>query len=65
MTDAQGALRTEDAATAATAVEELIDLACEMRGYDYFRSEDPVEAARFVVSDAVALLWGKTLVRTG
>jgi hypothetical protein len=30
-------------------VEQLIDLACEMRDYDYFRSEDPVEAARFVV----------------
>jgi hypothetical protein len=30
-----------------------------MRAYDYFRSENPVEAARFVVSDAVALLWGK------
>jgi hypothetical protein len=59
VTDAQGALQAEEVATAATAVEELIDFACEMRGYDYFRSEDPVEAARFVVSDAVALLWGK------
>jgi hypothetical protein len=41
------------------AMEELIDLACEMRGYDYFRSEDPIEAARFVVSDAVGLLWAR------
>lgn len=40
-------------------MEELIDFACEMRMYDYFRSEDPVGAARFVVSDAVALLWGR------
>lgn len=57
--DAQAALQTDDVATAATAAEELIDFACEMRGYDYFRSEDPVEAARFVVSDAVAVLWAK------
>lgn len=57
--DAQGALQSEDIDPAATAVEELIDLACQTRGYDYFRSDDPVEAARFVVSEAVALLWGK------
>jgi hypothetical protein len=56
---AKDALRAEDADDAATAVEQLIDLAREMHGYDYFRSEDPVEAARFVVSDAVALMWGK------
>ena len=28
-----------------------------MKDRQYFRSEDPVEAARFVVSDATALLW--------
>jgi hypothetical protein len=55
--DAQARLRGDDPAAAATAVEQLIDLACELRDYDYFRSEDPVEAARFVVSDAAALLW--------
>jgi hypothetical protein len=59
VTHAHGALQGEGVAIAATAVEELIDFGCEMRGYDYFRSEDPLEAARFVVSDAVALLWGK------
>ncbi len=64
-TDAQDALRAEDAAAAATAVEQLIDLACELRDYDYFRSEDPVEAARFVVSDAAALLWGKLQAHYG
>jgi hypothetical protein len=57
VTDAQDALRAEDARAAATALERLIDLACQMRDYDYFHSEDPVEAARLVVSDAVALLW--------
>jgi hypothetical protein len=51
------ALRAEDVGPAAAALEALIDLACEMRGYDYFRSEDPVEAAKVVVSDEVALLW--------
>lgn len=57
--DAQSALEVgaEEVAPAAAAMADLVDLACEMRGYDYFRSEDPVEAARFVVSDAVALLW--------
>lgn len=58
--DALGALaveETEEADLAASAVEQLVELACEMRATDYFRSEDPVEAARFVVSDAVAALW--------
>jgi hypothetical protein len=65
VTDAQAARQAGSVATAATALEELIDFACEMRGYDYFRSEDPVEAARFVVSDAVALLWGKAREEDG
>lgn len=51
------ALGGEDVESAARAMETLIDLACQMRDYDYFRSEDPVEAARFVVSDAAAALW--------
>jgi uncharacterized protein YfiM (DUF2279 family) len=56
-TDAEQVLRSEDLDTAGAAVELLIDLACETRGYDYFRSEDPVQAAGFVVSEAVAQLW--------
>ena len=28
-----------------------------MKRYDYFHSDDPVEAAKFVVSEAVAALW--------
>lgn len=55
--DALRTLDAEDIADGADAVELLVDLACETRGYEYFRSEDPMEAARFVVSDAVALLW--------
>ena len=54
--DAQDGLRDRDATAAATALERLIDLACE-GDYEYFHSEDPMEAAGFVVSDAVALLW--------
>jgi hypothetical protein len=65
ITDAQQGLHTEDADTAAAALELLIDLACEVRGYDYFRSEDPVQAAGFVVSDAVALLWSTVRDRHG
>jgi hypothetical protein len=33
------------------------DLACDMRSYYYFHSDDPVEAAKFVVSEAVAAGW--------
>jgi hypothetical protein len=55
--DARAALHAEDVGDAAVAMEQLIDLACQMKDHEYFRSDDPVEAARFVVSDAVALLW--------
>ncbi|CAN5911092.1 hypothetical protein BH23ACT10_BH23ACT10_37130 [soil metagenome] len=63
--DARDALRAEELAPAAAAVEALIDLACEVRGYDYFRSEDPVEAAKVVVSDEVALLWSRMREHSG
>src|SRR5437773_1916815 len=43
----------------------LIDVACETRGVDYFRSEDPMAAARSVVSDAAALLWRPYETGTG
>ena len=49
----------------AAAVEQLIDLAREAKDYDYFHSDDPVEAARFVVSDAVALLWSRLMGEYG
>lgn len=62
---AQDALRVEDADPAASALELLIDLACEVHGYDYFRSEDPVAAAGFVVSDAATALWASTWQRHG
>lgn len=52
-------LDDEDFELAARALEHLVDLACDMVGTYYFRSEDPVAAARFVVSDAVALLWSR------
>jgi hypothetical protein len=55
--DALTALRHEDSGPAEEAVALLIDLACETKRYDYFRSEDPMEAAQFVVSDAAATLW--------
>jgi hypothetical protein len=55
--DALAALRHEDSGPAEEAVAILIDLACETKRFDYFRSEDPMEAAQFVVSDAAATLW--------
>jgi hypothetical protein len=63
--DAQSALRAEDPGPAEEALALIIDLACEMRDRAYFRSEDPVEAARFVVSDAAAMLWESVLARYG
>src|SRR5438128_8645109 len=63
--DGQDALRADDGNAGAIAVEQMIDFACEMHDYDYFRSEDPVEAARFVVSDAAALLCGRVLDGSG
>jgi hypothetical protein len=53
--DALTALQADDPGPAQQAVAEMDDLACDMRSYDYFYSDDPVEAAKFVVSDAVAV----------
>ena len=39
--DARQALRDEDIGPGVTAVTEMVDLACEVGGYDYFRSDDP------------------------
>jgi hypothetical protein len=50
-------------AGAEEALAEMIDLACELRDYDYVRSEDPVEAAAVVVSDEVEALWRHLLGR--
>jgi hypothetical protein len=63
--DAQSALRAEDCGPAEEALALIVDLACEMKDTQYFRSEDPVEAARFVVSDAAALLWETVRDRHG
>jgi hypothetical protein len=65
LADARDALRSEELDPAAAALEALIDLACEVRGVDYFRSEDPVEAAKVVVSDEVALLWTRVRDHAG
>jgi uncharacterized protein YfiM (DUF2279 family) len=59
------ALRSGDGAAGAAAVEALIDLASDLRRYQYFRSEDAIEAAGIVVSDEIAVLWGRLLEREG
>jgi hypothetical protein len=63
--EAQDALRAEAADPAGSALEQLIDLACEAHDYDYFRSDDPMAAAGFVVSDVAAVLWASTWERHG
>jgi hypothetical protein len=59
------ALAEPDIGPGVAAMEQLIQLACDTGQYDYFRSEDPVEAARFVVSDAVELLWTRVRDQLG
>jgi hypothetical protein len=63
--EAEDALRADDAEPAASALEQLIDLACATGGYDYFRSDDPLAAAGFVVSDAAVAIWAWTQDRHG
>jgi hypothetical protein len=64
-TQAQSALHATDTGPAEQAMEQLIGLACDMRDVEYFHSEDPVEAARFVVSHAVSALWQTMLDQHG
>ena len=49
-TEAQSALHATDSGPAEEAMELMIDLACHADGC--FRSDDPLEAAKFVVSQA-------------
>jgi hypothetical protein len=65
LAEARDALRAEDLAPAVAAMEAMIDFACEVRRRDYFRSEDPVESAKVVVSDEVSRLWGRILEHSG
>ena len=51
--------------SAFAAAEALIDFASDLRDFEYFHTEDAVEAARFVVSDAVAMVWTRLLARDG
>ena len=63
--EALAALAASDPAPAQQAVEKIVDLACDMKRYDYVHSDDPVEAAKFVVPDAVAALWESVLRHDG
>jgi hypothetical protein len=63
--DALAALQADDPEPAQQAVAAIVDLACDMKSYDYVHSDDPVEAAKFVVSDAVAVLWESVLRHDG
>jgi hypothetical protein len=63
--DARRALTAQDSEPAEQAVADLVDLCCSAKDMEYFHSEDPVEAARFVVSDAVFALWTSVIGRLG
>ncbi len=63
--DALAALAADDPAPARQALAKIVDLACDLKTYDYFHSDDPVEAAKFVVSEAVVALWESVLRHDG
>jgi hypothetical protein len=63
--NATALLNGSDFEYGAAAIEALIDLLCETRDYNYFRSEDPVVASRIVVSETVQTLWAARLQRQG
>lgn len=65
MADAEHALASQDPDTAATALGLLIDLAQASSQFDLFRSEDPVQAAGVVISDAVGRMWATFRDRHG
>ena len=50
-------LQQNDIEEGSEALERLLDFTCELKGYNYFRSEDQVEAAKIVVSDRIEALW--------
>lgn len=65
VTDALAALAASEPGPAQEAIGKIVDLTIEMKSRDYFHSDDPVEAAKFVVSDAVAALWDSILRHDG
>jgi hypothetical protein len=64
-TDAQSALHAADTGPAEEAMQLMIDLACAASSGGLFHSEDPLEAARFVVSHAAGALWQTVLSEHG
>jgi hypothetical protein len=63
--EAVAALQAADPRPARQAVATMVDLACDMKSGEYVHSDDPVEAAKFVVSEAVAALWESVLREDG
>ncbi|MBS2532951.1 hypothetical protein KGQ20_09200 [Catenulispora sp. NF23] len=63
--EARTCLAAPDPRPAEEALELLIGLARAMKDSEYVHSDDPVAAARFVVSDAAAELWASMLRRGG
>ncbi len=55
--EGQQALAGDEEGSVAEALGRLVDLACETKGTDRFRSHDPIAAAQVVVSDLVEALW--------
>jgi len=56
-TDARACPSLDAVDAGAAAVEQVDGSGLRDSDYNYFRSDDPVEAPRFLVSDTAALLW--------
>jgi hypothetical protein len=65
LADSRQALLASAGDPDSAALVAILDFASDLRDYDYFHTEDAVEAAGLVFSDEVALLWGRVLRRSG
>jgi len=63
--DGAALLRQQDLEAGTAALEAMLDLACEIKRYDYFHSEDPIQAANILVSEKVDYLWRALLEQDG
>jgi len=64
-TEAYAALHAAGTGPGEEAMEQLIELACDASDGGYFHSDDPLQAAGFVVSHAVSALWQTILDQNG
>ncbi|WP_460495190.1 hypothetical protein [Glycomyces tarimensis] len=62
---ARTAMAETDPGPGMSAMEEIIDLAVYSNTYEVFTSQEPLEVAKFVVSDEVEALWRRMIEHRG